>query len=271
MEVLQPILENAGNLVVGAGFKVISAIVLWFVGRRLITFAMTLLTASLKRTTIETTLLVYVQSSLSVLLNIILVVAVLGFFGVETTSFAALLAAAGIAIGSAWSGLLAHFAAGVFLVLFRPFKVGDFVTAGGVTGTVQEVGLFVTTIDTMDNVRAIVANNAVFSSTIQNFSSNAYRRVELVAQLNHEVKPADAIELLKARLQEIPNMMTVPAPDVEILEFNLAGTLLAVRPYCHNEDYWQVYFDTNRVISETFGAAQYPVPSQHLTVYQAPA
>ena len=91
-----------------------------------------------------------------------------------------------------------------------------------------------------------------------------------IAESNYGVKPADAIVLLKARLQEIPNIMTEPAPDVEILEFNLAGTLLAVRPYCHNEHYWQVYFDTNRVISETFGEAQYPAPSQHLIVHQTP-
>ena len=121
MEVLQTILENAGSLVVGGGLKVLSALILWYVGTRLIAFALQLLNSSLKRTTIEPTLLVYLQSTVSVLLNIVLIVAVLGFFGIETTSFAALLAVAGVAIGAAWSGLLAHFAAGVFLVIFRPF------------------------------------------------------------------------------------------------------------------------------------------------------
>ena len=116
------------------------------------------------------------------MLDIILVVAILGFFGVQTTTFAAVLAAAGIAIGMAWSGLLANFAAGVFLVIFRPFKTGDFVSAGGVTGTIHEIGLFVTTIDAPDNVRNIVGNNKIFGDNIQNYSTNPYRRVELVAQ-----------------------------------------------------------------------------------------
>lgn len=270
MEVLQTILENAGSLVVGGGLKVLSALILWYVGTRLIAFALQLLNSSLKRTTIEPTLLVYLQSTVSVLLNIVLIVAVLGFFGIETTSFAALLAAAGVAIGAAWSGLLAHFAAGVFLVIFRPFCVGDFVTAGGVTGTIREIGLFVTTIDTLDNVRTIIANNTIFSDTIQNFSTNPYRRVDLVAQLNHGIEPSDAIDRLRAALSTIPNVLTTPAPDLEVLEFNLAGPVLAVRPYCHNDHYWQVYFDTNRRIRETFGAANYPVPSQHLSVHQMP-
>jgi len=269
MEMIQPILENAGNLIVGAGLKIVSAIILWIVGKQLIGFAMRLLVSNLKRTQFDPTLLVYIKSTIGVLLNIVLVVAILGFFGIETTSFAALLAAAGVAIGAAWSGLLANFAAGAFLVIFRPFGVGDFVTAGGVTGTVEEIGLFVTTINTLDNVRTIVANNTIFADTIQNFSSNPYRRVDLVAQLNHGVAPQDAIARLRERLAQIPNIATEPAPDLEILEFNLAGTVLAVRPYCNNDHYWQVYFDTNRAISETFGAANYPAPSEHLVLHQA--
>lgn len=262
------ILTSAGSLVVGGGLKVVTALILWYVGTRLIAFALKLINTSFKRTTIEPTLLVYLQSTVSVLLNIVLIVAVLGFFGIETTSFAALLAAAGVAIGAAWSGLLAHFAAGVFLVIFRPFNVGDFVTVGGVTGTVREIGLFVTSIDTLDNVRTIVANNTIFSDIIQNFSSNPYRRVDLVAQLNHSIEPADAIERLRAAVSAIPNVVTTPAPSIEVLEFNLAGPVLAVRPYCNNDHYWQVYFDTNRMIRETFGAANYPVPTQHLSLHQ---
>jgi small conductance mechanosensitive channel len=126
-----------------------------------------------------------VQNAVAAILNIVLVIAILGFFGVQTTSLAALIAAAGVAIGLAWSGLLANFAAGVFLVILQPFKVGDFVTAGGIMGTVHEVGLFVTYIDTLDNVRHIVGNGKIFGDVIQNCSTNAYRRVDLTAQLAH--------------------------------------------------------------------------------------
>jgi small conductance mechanosensitive channel len=217
----------------------------------------------------DITIVTYITNVLSVTLQIILIVAILGFFGIETTSFAALLAAGGIAIGAAWSGLLANFAAGAFLVMFRPFNVGDFITAGGVTGTVEEIGLFVTTLNTLDNVRTIIGNNKIFADNIQNFSANAYRRVDLVAQLNHSVDAQGAIQLLKERLRSIPNIMADPLPEVDILEFNLSGPVLAVRPYCHNSDYWQVYFDTNKVIRESFGDAGYPVPEQHYQIRQA--
>ncbi|NET08791.1 MAG: mechanosensitive ion channel family protein [Symploca sp. SIO2B6] len=265
-DVINQILANASSTLIDVGLKVIGAIILWIVGRWLIKFAMSLLTQTLKRSNIEATLLVYFKSTVGVLLNIVLVVAILGFFGIETTSFAAILAAAGVAIGAAWSGLLAHFAAGAFLIIFRPFVVGDFITAAGVTGTVEEIGLFVTTINTLDNVKTIVANNAIFSDTIQNFSGNPYRRVDLVAQLNHDVDPQDAIARLKERVEAIPNVVSDPAPDIEILEFNLAGTVLAVRPYCNNDHYWQVYFDTNRAISETGGDAGYSAPTQYYNV-----
>ncbi len=260
------LLTSASNIVIAVGLQVIGAIILWIVGRWLIRFAMRLITESFKRSNFEATLLVYVKSTVEVLLNIVLVVAILGFFGIETTSFAALLAAAGIAIGAAWSGLLANFAAGAFLVILRPIVVGDFVTAGGVTGTVEEVGLFTTTIITLDNVKTIVPNNSIFSDTIQNFSGNPYRRVDLVAQLNHDVDVEDAIARLKTNLSAIENVETDPAPDVEILEFNLAGTVLAVRPYCNNDHYWQVYFDTNRVIKETCGVAGYSAPTQYYNI-----
>jgi len=248
------------------GLRVIGALILWIVGRALIGLAIRLVSRGLTIRHVDATITRYLSNILSVLLNIALVVAILGYFGVETTTFAALVAAAGVAIGVAWGGLLGSFAAGVFLIILQPFKTADFVTVAGVTGTVKEIGLFATSIDTPDNVRTIIGNSKIFGDTIQNFSSNPYRRVELVAQLNHAVDHRDAIRRLKERLATIPNVVAAPAPDVEILSFNLAGPLLAVRPYCNNAHYWQVYFDTNRVIREAFGEAGFPVPEQHYAI-----
>ena len=227
--------------------------------------------SSLSGQRFEPTLTRYLERGLSVLLNVVLIVALLGFFGVETTTFAALLAAGGVAIGVAWGGLLANFAAGAFLVFLRPFKVGDFVTAGGVTGTVEAVGLFGTILNTPDNVQTIIGNNKVFSDTIQNFSTNAYRRIDLTATINHAVDHRVAIRLLKERLAQIPNVLTTPAPVVEILQLTPAGPLLCVRPFCNNQHYWQVYFDTNRVIRESFGEAGFPVPIPGYAVTGFPA
>ena len=251
------------------GLMIVGAIILLIIGRWLIGLAIRLITRSLEKQSVDPTLLRYVGNVVSVVLNVALIVAILGYFGVETTTFAALIAAAGVAIGLAWSGLLANFAAGAFLIVLRPFKAGDFVTAAGVTGTVKEVGLFVTTINTLENVFTIVGNNKIFSDNIQNFSANPFRRVDLLAQLNHTVDHKAAIRLLKERLAGIANVLSNPAPDVEILGFNLAGPLLAVRPYCHTDHYWQVYFDTNRIIRESFGEAQFPVPEQHFVVRNA--
>src|SRR6188474_21989 len=194
------LVHSASAALLAAAWKVAGAVALWLVGRWLISLGLGLLGRAFARERFDVTLTRYMQTALRILLNVALIVALLGFFGVETTSFAALLAAGGIAIGVAWGGLLANFAAGAFLVFLRPFKVGDFVTAGGVTGTVETVGLFGTVINTPDNVMTIVGNNKVFSDTIQNFSASAYRRVDLTATINHTVDHRVAIRLLKERL-----------------------------------------------------------------------
>jgi small conductance mechanosensitive channel len=253
-------LQAAIATLVAVGWKILGALALWLIGRWLISFALRLLGRALTRQNFDATLGRYMMTGLGIVLNVALVVAILGYFGVETTTFAALIAAGGVAIGVAWGGLLANFAAGAFLVFLRPFKVGDSVTAGGVTGTVEAIGLFGTTINTPDNVQTIVGNNKIFSDNIQNFSANPYRRVDLTATINDSVDHHDAIRRLKERLVTIPNVLATPAPDVDVLQFSPAGPVLCVRPYCSNEHYGQVYFDTNRLIREVFGEAKFPAP-----------
>jgi small conductance mechanosensitive channel len=252
--------ETSTAILIAVAWKLLGAAVLWMVGRWLIGFSVRLLGRTLAQQNFDATFARYLLTGLSVILNIALIVAILGFFGVETTTFAALIAAGGIAIGVAWGGLLANFAAGAFLVFLRPFRTGDFVTAGGVTGTVDTIGLFGTTINTPDNVMTIVGNNKIFSDTIQNFSVNPYRRVDLTATINGAVDHHDAIHILKTGLAAIPNVLENPAPEVDVLQFTPAGPLLCVRPSCSNANYWQVYFDTNRMIREVFGQANYPAP-----------
>ena len=266
-----PSLSQASGAVILAmlaefALRLIGAIVLWLIGRRVIKFLIAQSAKALDRRHLDPTIVTYFRSSMSVILTILLVVALLGIFGVQTASFAALLGGAAVAVGVAWSGLLANFAAGVFILFLRPFKVGDYVLAGGVTGTVIEIGLFATTMTTPDNVTAIVGNGKIFADTIQNYTHNDYRRVDMNAQLAHDVNPVEAMALLRQRLAQVPNVLASPAPQVEIFTFNLAGTVLAVRPFCANKDYWQVYFDTNRTINEAFSQAAYPVPDQHYAV-----
>lgn len=257
----------------GAAFavKILAAIAFWVVGRWLIGFAVSMVQKALSRQSVDPTVLRYVGSFITVTLNILLVIGILGYFGVQTTTFAALIAAVGLAIGMAWSGLLANLAAGGFIIVLRPFKVGDFICAGGVTGTVTEIGLFVTAINTPDNVLTLVGNNKIFGDNIQNYSHNAFRRVDLKAQLAGSADWKGAAALLKQRVAALDNVLETPAVDVEILEFNLVGPVLAVRPYCHTDHYWQVYFDTNKVIKDALGEAGYPapMPAQTVIVQQA--
>jgi small conductance mechanosensitive channel len=147
------------------GLEILGALALYVIGRWLISLVVSAVQRVMSRQDIEPTVLRFAANTLSVVLNITLVVAILGYFGVQTTTFAALIAAAGLAIGTAWAGLLSNFAAGAFLLVLRPFKVGDFIAAGGVTGTVNEIGLFVTTFDTPDNVKTYVGNSKIFADT----------------------------------------------------------------------------------------------------------
>jgi small conductance mechanosensitive channel len=248
------------------GLKVLGAIIVWIIGSWLIRLVNKMVTRAMTAKEVDVTLIKYVTSTVDILLKVILVVAIFSYFGIQTTTIAGLLAGVGLAIGTMWGGMLSNLSAGAYMVFLKPFKVGDFINAGDVIGTVHEIGMFVTAIDTPDNVRTFVGNNKIFSGNIQNFSANPYRRVDLKAQLNHTVDHVQAIKLLKEHLAKIPNVLAEPAPDVEILEFNLAGPVLAVRPYVNNDNYWQVYFDTNRVIRETFGEAGYPVPEQHMVM-----
>lgn len=247
-------------MITEALFKITGAILLYMVGRWLISIAINMTARVLTARNFDPTLQRYIANILAVVLNIVLVVAILGYFGVETTSFAALLAGVGLAIGAAWSGLLGNFAAGAFLIIFRPYKVGDYVIAGGIEGTVTEIGLFNTTITSPDNIQTIVGNSKVSNDIIKNFTSHSFRRVDRTAQLAFGVDPLQAIALLKPALAKIPNVLATPAPDVEILDFNERGTVLAVRPYCHTDHYWQVVFDTNKLIASTFGTAGFPPP-----------
>ena len=263
---IERMIETASTQLTTFGLKVLGAIAVWIVGRWLIGMTIRLISAALTRQQVDPTLLRYIGNIVSVALNIVLVVAILGYFGVETTSFAALVAGMGVAIGAAWAGLLSNFAAGAFLIVLRPFKVGDYVKAGGVEGTVKEVGLFATTILTPDNVSTFVGNRRIFSDTVQNYSASAYRRVDRLAQLAHGVDSADAVKRLQAAVAAIPNVIADPAPVIEIIDFNERGTVLAVRPFAHTDNYWQVYFDTNKAISDTFGAAGYPVPEAHVRI-----
>jgi small conductance mechanosensitive channel len=246
---------------IDVALKVLAAIAFWIVGRWIIQRVVSVMQAAMGRNDVDPTLTKYLGSIVAITLNVALVLGILGYFGIQTTSFAALLAGAGVAIGAAWSGMLGNFAAGAFMLVLRPFKVGDFVSVGGVTGTVRELGLFGTTVVTPDHVMTIVGNGKIFGDTIQNFSALPVRRVDRQAQLAGSVDPLEAIARLRTAVAAIPNVAARPAPEVSLLDMNLNGPVIAVRPYTNNDHYWQVYFDTNETIVRVAREAGWPAPT----------
>jgi small conductance mechanosensitive channel len=245
------------------GLKVIAAIVIWIVGGILINGFARLARRALNLRRLDPTLANYAISTIHVALRIVLVMAILGVCGIPTTSFAALIGAAGVAIGVAWSGLLANFAAGIFLVVLHPFKVGDYISAAGQTGTVTEIGLFMTIMTTDNNLRVYIGNNKLFADTITNYNVNDSRRVDQRCQIAGSVDPAAAIALLAERVARIPNVMAAPAASVTIVEFNALGTLLAVRLFAPTPNFGQVNNDTNAAIAEIARSAGWPAPATY--------
>jgi len=262
------IMSQLQTIAIDYGFKVLGAFVLFMVGRWVIHMIINLIRRALTKRAVDLTLQQYVASIVSVTLNILLVIAILAQFGVQTTSFAAIIASAGLAIGLAWGGLLANFAAGAFLLILRPFKVGDVISGGGVIGLVEEIGLFTTTIMQPDGVRAFVGNNKLFGDNILNLSATPHRRVERTMQLASGVNVDDAIARVKTALASAPSVLESPAPEVWVVDFTLAGPVLAVRPYCKPSDYWTVYSNTNDVIRRVAAEAGYPSPETAVVVRQ---
>jgi small conductance mechanosensitive channel len=260
--------SSATPELISIGKMLVGALIAFFVGRWVIGKLVGFTRTALDKQAMDATLARYVVSLVAIVLNVFLIIAILSIFGVETTSFAALIAAMGLAIGAAWSGMLSNFAAGVFLILFKPFKVGDYVAAAGVEGTIAEIGMFATTINTPANVHTILGNGKIAGDTIQNFTTNPFRAVDLRAQVAHGVSATDAMARLRPVIAAIPNVITDPAPLIDIMEFNEYGTKLVVRPFCHTDHYWQVHFDTQRAIADTFGKAGYPVPASYQVEYE---
>lgn len=242
-------LADIQGLIVPFLGKIISAISLWLGGVWGIRILTEIVRRSLLRGGMQAGLLTYLLSILAISLRVFLMLSILGIFGIQTTSFAALIAGAGLAIGAAASGLLNNFAAGAFLQGLRPFQAGDHIIVGNVEGTVDSIGMLVTNIITPDHVYVYVPNGKILTDTVKNFSANDFRRVELEANLDEGDDVVKAIEFLQDALQTVPNQEPGKTPVVDLLEFKKKGPRLAVWLYTKTENYWQVYFDANRVIS----------------------
>ncbi|MEO1330202.1 MAG: mechanosensitive ion channel domain-containing protein [Pseudomonadota bacterium] len=221
---------------------------------------------------VDQTLASFVGSLARYALLAVVIIAVLNRFGVETTSLVALIGAAGLAIGLALQGTLSNLAAGVMLILFRPFKNGDYVEAAGVAGTVKEISLFVTELATVDNVQIIVPNGKVWGDTIVNYSAHEERRVDLVFGVGYGVNLKTAEEAIRAEIAADPRIRSTPAePFVAVTNLGDSSVDFTVRVWCAASDYWGLKFDLTRKVKERFDAAGVDIPFPTTTIVQTSA
>lgn len=251
------------------GKDLLGAIIIYIVGRFIIKQVGRLLARILEKRKLEISVQTFLRSLVSILLNLILAFAIVSRLGVETTSFAALLASAGVAIGMALSGNLSNFAGGLIILVFKPFKVGDYIEGQNANGTVREIQIFHTILTTVDNKVIYVPNGALSSNAITNYNKQETRRAEWVFGVEY----GEDFEKVKAVLQRIidadPRILKDPAPMIALGALSASSVDIKVPAWAKTADYWDVYFDMNKIVYDTFNKEGIGFPFPQLTVHQA--
>ena len=259
-EVLQNALTTVVNLFTTYGFQILGGIAILIIGKIAAGICAKLVEKGMTRAKADPAVTGFVKQLVRYSILTFTVIAALDKFGVKATSFIAVLAAAGLAIGLALQGSLSNLAAGVLLLIFRPFKAGDLITAAGTTGTVRQIGIFTTTLNSPDNKKIIIPNASVTGDTIVNLSANDTRRVDLTASISYGDDMGKAQQVLLDMVANQPKVLKDPGPTVEVVELADSSVNLVVRPWCRPEDYWDVYFGVTRAIKESLDAAGISIP-----------
>ncbi len=245
------------------GLKVIGAIVFWIVGSWIIKKIMNTTRKLMTKSNYDESLQKFLLNLLSWGLKILLVITLLGVLGVPTTSFAAVLAAAGLAVGMALQGSLGNFAGGVLIMIFRPIKIGDLIEAQGEIGVVKQIEIFTTKLTGLSNKEIIIPNGALSNGNIVNYSTEGTRRVDLVFGVGYDSDIKQTKEVLMNVLTSHPKVLKDPAPAVTVLELADSSINFATRPWCKTEHYWDVYFDVTEQVKEALDAAGIEIPYPH--------
>jgi small conductance mechanosensitive channel len=253
------------------GLKIIGAILILFLGRLVALGLKKLLHKIMLKSKVDETLVSFVTSLAYVALMTFIIIAALGQLGVQTTSFIAVLGAAGLAIGLALQGSLANFAAGLLMIIFKPFKVGDFIEGGGVSGAVEKVGIFTTELKSPDNKKIIVPNAKMTGDNIVNYTAKDSRRVNIVVGVSYGVNLDKVKSVLQNILSGDNRILKDPAPTIGVLELADSSVNFAVRPWVRTEDYWNVFFATQENIKKRFDAEgiSIPFPQQDVHLYRS--
>lgn len=260
---LDSILDKIVDFATVYGIKVIGAIAIWIIGSWIIKKIMKGVKKMMSKKDYDESLQKFLLNLINWILKILLVIAILGKLGVETTSFAAILAAAGLAIGMALQGSLGNFAGGVLLMIFKPIKIGDLIEAQGELGVVKEIEIFTTKILTPTNKEVIIPNGALSNGNITNYTTEGYLRVDLTIGVSYDADIKQTKDVLMNVLTSNPKVMQDPAPSVNVSELADSSVNFAVRPYATIENYWDVYFGITEECKLALDAAGIEIPYPH--------
>jgi small conductance mechanosensitive channel len=259
--------EMAMNLALEYGVKIIAALAIFIIGKMIVKSITKVISRMMEKSKVDETLTSFVASTINMLLMIVVILAAVGQLGVQTTSFVAILGAAGLAIGLALQGTLANVGAAVLIIIFRPFKIGDFIEAGGAVGTVDEINMFATTISPLDNRLVIVPNASIIGGNITNYSTKENRRVDLTFGIGYD----DDLRLAKKVLLEIieadSRILKDPEPFVAVSELADSSVNFITRSWVKSDDYWGVYFDMIETVKLTFDERGISIPYPQMDVH----
>ncbi len=256
-------IDKGYDLIVEFAPKILAAILIWIIGSWIIKMLMKGIKKAMTKANYDDSLKKFLLNLLSWIFKIVLILVVLGTVGVETTSFAAILAAAGLAVGMALQGSLGNFAGGVLIMTFKPFKIGDLIEAQGQIGVVKEIEIFTTKLTGLSNREIIIPNGALSNGNIINFTTEGTRRVDLVFGVSYDADIKQTKEVLMNVLTSNPKVLQEPSPAVTVLELADSSVNFAVRPWCKAEHYWDVYFEVTENTKEALDAAGIEIPYPH--------
>jgi small conductance mechanosensitive channel len=270
MEQVQQLLDAVWAAVLANYKPVLAALIILVIGRVVAGWARKITRKGLERGDVDATLVPFLSKMVYYSILAVVVVAALHRVGVATTSVVAIFGAAGLAIGLALQGTLGNFASGVMLLVLRPFDVGDFIDAGGTLGSVEEIGVFATTLNTPDNVRIVVPNSQIAGGTISNYNGNDTRRIDLVMGIGYDDNIQTAVDTIRRIVTAHDLVMTDPEPVIEVSNLGDSSVDIVVRPWCRTEDYWKIRFELTRSLKEGLEAAgcSIPYPQRDVHMYQ---
>jgi len=250
------------------GINIVMALAIFIIGKIIVNMVVNFTKKLMVKGKVDGILINFIGSIVKTILLLFVVIASLNQLGVNTTSLIALIGAAGLAIGLALQGTLQNLASGVMLIIFRPFDAGHFVEAAGVSGVIEEIGIFTTTMRTGDNREIIIPNGEIFGGTITNYSKRSTRRVDMVFGIGYDDDIKKAKEIMTRVLAEDDRVLKEPAPLVAVAELADSSVNFNVRPWCATAEYWNVYFDTHEKIKLAFDAEGISIPYPQMDVHQ---